>query len=188
MIKLYHPGLIYVIKKWETGTHFYEQKQVSTVKKIHTIHLSKGEITKLTMMIHKGNENTRIITRSRILLMANEGKKDPEIYTVLSLSNKTPYEIRKRYDERGLMKALYDAPRPGQPRKLDGKQEAKVVAIACTKAPKGYDHWTMDLLTEEVHNQGMTIGRTAVWKVLLRNDTKPWRKKNVVHPGPYSGI
>ena len=46
---------------------------------------------------------------------------------------------------------------------------------------KGYDHRTMDLLTEEVHTQGMVISRTAVWKVLLRNDTKPWRKKNVVY-------
>lgn len=35
----------------------------------------------------------------------------------------------------------------------------------------------MDLLTEEVNNQGMEIGRTAVWKILLRNNTKPWRKK-----------
>ncbi|SRR6266487_1137038 len=156
------------------------------MRKIHSIQLSEEEITKLTMIIHKGKENTRVITRSRVLLLANDGKKDPEIYTVLSLSTKTPYEIRKRYHEGGLQNALYDAPRPGQPRKLNGKQEAKVIAIACTKAPKGYDHWTMDLLTEEVHNQGMTIGRTAVWKVLLRNDIKPWRKKNVVYSGHYS--
>jgi putative transposase len=161
-------------------------RQVNTVKKIHTIHLPEGEVTRLTLIIHKGKENTRVITRARVLLMANEGKKDPEIYTVLSLSVKTPYEIRKRCHEGGLKKALYDAPRPGQPRKLNGKQEAKVVAIACTKAPKGYDHWTMDLLTEEVHNQGMEIGRTAVWKILLRSDTKPWRKKNVVYSGHYA--
>lgn len=149
------------------------------MKKIHKIHLSKEEVARLTTIIHKGKENTRVITRSRVLLLANDGKKDPEIYTVLSLSAKTPYEIRKRYARGGLQVALYDAPRPGQPRKLNVKQEAKVVAIACTKAPKGYDHWTMDLLTEEVHNQGMVIGRTAVWKILLRNETKPWRKKNV---------
>jgi len=156
------------------------------MKKIHAIHLPEEEVIRLRMIIHKGKENTRVITRSRILLMANEGKKDPEIYTVLSLSTKTPYEIRKRYTQGGLQKALYDAPRSGQPRKLDGRQEAKVVAIACTKAPKGFDHWTMDLLTGEVHNQGMTIGRTAVWKILLRNDTKPWRKKNVVYSEYYA--
>jgi|SRR6267142_2630940 len=156
---------------------FTFQRQVYNVQKMHTIALAEKEVVKLTMIIHKGKENTRVITRSRVLLMANEGKKDSQIYTALSLSTKTPYEIRKRYHEGGLQNALYDAPRPGQPRKLTGKQEAKIVAIACTKAPKGHDHWTMDLLTEEVNRKGMTIGRTAVWKVLLHNDTKPWRKK-----------
>lgn len=169
-----------------TGMALTFRRQVNIVKKIHTIHLSEKEITKLRIIIHKGKENTRVITRSRVLLMAREGKRDSEIYTVLSLSTKTPYEIRKRYHEGGLQKALYDAPRPGQPRKLDGKQEAKVVAIACTKAPKGYAHWTMDLLTEAVRSAGISIGRTAIWRVLLRNDTKPWRKKNVVYSAHYA--
>ena len=156
------------------------------IKIKYPIALSEKELQTLQQIIHKGVANTRTITRARILRMAHDGKKDKEIYEVLNLAVTTPYDIRKRYNEGGLQKALYDAPRPGQPRKLNGKQEAKVVAIACTKAPKGYDHWTMDLLTEEVRNQGMSVSRTAVWKVLLRNDTKPWRKKNVVYSQDYS--
>ncbi len=156
------------------------------IKIKHPITLSEKELQKLQQIIHKGVTNTRTITRARILCMAHEGKMDKEIYGALDLAVTTPYDIRKRYHEGGLNRALHDLPRPGQPRKLNGKQEAKVVAIACTKAPKGYDHWTMDLLTEEVRNLGMAIGRTAVWKILLRNDTKPWRKKNVVHSRHYS--
>lgn len=149
------------------------------IKIKHPITLSEKELQKLQQIIHKGVANTRTITRARILCMAHGGKTDKEIYDVLDLAVTTPYDIRKRYHEGGLKKALYDAPRPGQPRKLNGKQEAKIVAIACTKAPKGYDHWTMDLLTGEARSRGMAISRTAVWKILLRNDTKPWRKKNV---------
>ncbi len=153
---------------------------------IYRVKLPKSENEQLQIITHKGTANARIIIRANVLLLAHEGKRDKEIYQVLHLATSTPYDIRKRYHEGGLNRALYDLPRPGQPRKLNGKQEAKVVAIACTKAPKGYDHWTMDLLTGEVRNQGMAIGRTAVWKILLRNETKPWRKKNVVYSRHYA--
>jgi len=156
------------------------------IKLKHTIAIPDTEKRQLQQIIHKGVANTHVITRARVIELADAGKTDKEIYGALGLAVSTPYDIRKRYHEGGLQKALYDAPRPGQPRKLTGVQEAKIVALACTKAPKGYTHWTMDLLTEEVHTQGMGIGRTAVWKVLLRNDTKPWRKKNVVYPRGYA--
>ena len=167
---------------------FAFRRQVNKVKKIHTIHLTELEITRLTMVVRKGIENARVITRSRVLLMANNGKKDPDIYKALSLSTKTPYEIRKRYHAGGLKSAIYDRPRPGQPRRFNGAQEAEIIAIACTEAPKGYAHWTLDLLTEEAQNRGIMIGRTAVWKVLLHNNLKPWRKKNVVHKQDYAGV
>jgi transposase len=150
------------------------------MRKIHTIHLTQQEKGTLAEIVTKGREQARVITRARVLLLADEGKTDPEIYAFLALSTKTPYAIRKRYREGGLSVALYDRPRPGQPRKLNGSQEAKITAIACTKAPKGYRHWTMDLLTKEVHNKlQIGISRSAVYHVLLRNNLKPWREKNV---------
>lgn len=152
----------------------------------YVVKLTDEALQTVHQIIQKGISYARVITRARILLAAHAGKKDEEICAAFQVVRSTVHDTRKHYHEGGLQRALYDLPRPGQPCKLNGKQEAKVVAIACTKAPKGYDHWTMDLLTEEVHNQGITIGRTAVWKVLLRNDTKPWRKKNVVYPHDYS--
>ena len=57
---------------------------------------------------------------------------------------------------------------------LTGIQEAEVIAIACTKAPTGYKRWTLDFLTEEVKSKlNVSIGRTAIWKVLLRSNEKP---------------
>jgi len=157
-------------------------RTILSARKIHTTSLTGTEIQQLKELIHKGVVNARVITRARVLLMAHEGKMDKAMYETLDLAVSTPYDIRKRYHEGGLQKALYDAPRPGKERILSGKQEAEVIAIACSEAPKGYVRWTLDLLTEEVHNQlEVAIGRTAIWKVLLRNDTKPWLKKNVVY-------
>jgi transposase len=154
----------------------------------YIVKLTDEAYQKVQQIIQKGMSHARVITRARIVLAAHAGKKDEEICAALQVVRSTVHDTRKHYHEGGIQRALYELPRTGQPRKLNGKQEAKVVAIACTKAPKGYDHWTMDLLTEEVHTQGMAIGRTAVWKILLRNDTKPWRKKNVVYSEDYSRI
>lgn len=157
-------------------------------KTIHIIRLTDKEYHRLIMLVKNGIEHARTITRARVLLLAHAGKIDKEIAGIFSLSTKTPYEIRKRYHIGGLERALYDRPRPGQPRRFNGAQEAEIVAIACTKAPKGYAHWTLDLLTEEAHGRGIRIGRTAVGQVLLRNNLKPWRKKNVVHKQNYAGV
>lgn len=137
-------------------------------------------------LIRKGTTKARTITRARILLMVDEGKKDKEIYQTLHIGNSTTHDIRKKYKKGGLHIALYDLPRPGKERILTGTQEAEVTAIACTKAPKGYKRWTLDLLTEEVKSKlKVTIGRTAIWKVLLRSNEKPWLKKNVVYSKRY---
>lgn len=158
------------------------------MQKLHSVNLSQEERVKLTLMVKKGIERAQVITRARVLLLASTGKTDKAIANALLLSTKTPYEIRKRRSLGGLQKALFDRPRPGQPRRFNGAQEAEIIAIACTKAPKGYAHWTLDLLTEKVRGRGISIGRTAIWKVLLRNNLKPWRKKNVVHKRDYAGV
>ncbi len=159
------------------------------IKLKHVVRLQEVEKMQLQQILHKGIANTRTISRARVLLKADTGKTDKEIYEALDLSVSTPYDIRKRYHEGGLQKALYDAPRPGQKRKLSGAQEAKVVTIACTTPPDGYSRWTLDLLTEEVKEKlGVIIGRTAIWKVCLRNELKPWREKNVGDFRNYAGV
>lgn len=144
--------------------------------------LSPEEKLILENLIHRGITKARTITRARILLLAAQEKTDNIICNALSIVRSVVYDTRKHYVTGGLKRALYDLPRPGKKRKLTGKQEAEVIAIACSKAPKGYVRWTLDLLTGETKDKlGVSIGRTAIWKVLLRNDTKPWLKKNVVY-------
>lgn len=148
----------------------------------YQVKLTPEEKTTLQTLISKGSAKARSITRARILLMADKGCRDLEIIQSLQVASSTPHDTRQHFVEGGLKRALFDAPRPGQKKKLTGAQEAEVVAIACTKAPKGYVRWTLDLLTEEVISKlGVSIGRTAIWHVLLRNNLKPHRKKNVVY-------
>jgi putative transposase len=150
------------------------------MKKVHTIHLAEEEKARVDQIVKKGREQARVITRARVVLFAHEGRSDAEIASLLSLSVKTPYEIRKRYHQGGIDRALYDLARPGQPRKLTSIQEARVITIACTTPPDGYAQWTLDLLREETQKQtGIAISRSAIWKVCLRNELKPWREKNV---------
>lgn len=158
-----------------------------SAQKLYRVALTEPQHSTLTQLVHKGHCSVRVITRARVLLLAHDGKTDKEIYTSLDLADSTPGDIRQRFAKGGLNRALYDAPRPGQERKLSGKQEAEVIAIACTAAPKGYVRWTLDLLTEEVTGKlGVSIGRTALWHVLLRNNLKPHRKKNVVYSQGHS--
>lgn len=148
----------------------------------YKVTLTPEERITVAALIGKGTAKARTITRARILLLVHEGNIDETICKALGVVRSVVYDVRKHYVEAGLQRALFDLPHKGAQRKLTGKQEAAVVAIACTKAPKGYARWTLDLLTEEINTRlGVSIGRTAIWKVLLRNDTKPWLKKNVVY-------
>ena len=83
--------------------------------------LSADEQSTLLALIHKGTVKARTMTRARILLLSHEGKKDKEIISALHTATSTPHDIRKKYTEGGLTKALYDLPRPGKKRKLTGK-------------------------------------------------------------------
>lgn len=153
----------------------------------YTVVLTPEEQATATALIRKGTVKARTITRARILLLAHEGNIDKTICHALGVVRSVVYDVRKHYVDGGMKRALFDLSHKGAQRKLNGKQEAEVIVIACTKAPKGYVRWTLDLLTEEVKKKvGVSIGRTAIWKVLLRNDIKPWLKKNVVYSQSHS--
>jgi len=101
----------------------------------------------------------------------------------LGLGRSTVQRTREHDRAGGLNRALDDAPRPGQPPKLDDNAEAHLVAIACSDAPEGRDHWTLELLQERMiaDKKVKTISTVAIWKHLKKRGIKPWREKNVVH-------
>jgi len=115
-------------------------------RKKYIVTLSKEESEQLREMTRKGELKARKFKRAMILLKANEGLSDPQIMAAVDVSRPTVERIRKGYVLGGLEKALNEDPRPGQKRKLDGREEAQLIAIACTQPPAGHDHWTMRLL------------------------------------------
>jgi len=115
-------------------------------KKKYLINLMDEERCELDQLTHKGLVKARQLKRAMILLKADEGLTDPQIMAALNVSRPTVERIRKRYVEGGLEKALNEDPRPGQRRKLDGRGEAHLIALACSQPPAGHDHWTLRLL------------------------------------------
>ena len=89
----------------------------------------------------------------RILLLADEGRIDKEIASFLGSAVTTVERVRKRFVEEGLEAALSERPkRPGAARKLDGRQEAFLMALACSDVPEGKGHWSMRMLAEKASN------------------------------------
>jgi transposase len=112
--------------------------------------LTESEREQLLNIARRGKSSARKVKRSLILCKADEGLNDQEIAQALLVGASTVSRVRCRFVEEGLESALNERPRPGQRRKLDGKQEAHLVAVACSQAPAGHAHWTLRLLADKV--------------------------------------
>ena len=88
------------------------------------VDLAEEERVRLRTLLRRGKASVRMVARARVLLRAEEGYTDAAIAAVLDVGTATVGRIRKRFVERGLEQALREQPRPGQRRKLSGKQEA----------------------------------------------------------------
>lgn len=118
-------------------------------KKKYIIDLSADERQQLQHLIRRGKTSTRKLTRARLLLKASDGFTDLEIVAALNVGVATVERIRKRFIESGL-DAINERPRPGNRPKLDRKAQARLIAEACSKAPEGRKHWTLQLLADRV--------------------------------------
>lgn len=160
-----------------------EQKEKRQKEKI-LIPLSGEEITSLKNIVKKGESNARVTTRARILLLSHKGKTNKEIIEALDCWHDMIHVVRKRYKDRGSIdKAIHDAPRPGQPKKITKEHEAFVIATVCTDAPEGHGHWTLEALRDkllETYEDLTSVSHERIRHILLRSAMKPWREKNVV--------
>lgn len=114
------------------------------------IALKEGEVEMLEGIVSRGTEHARVIRRAHSLLLAHQKQQDQNIAKFLQVNSNTVSATRRRYHEVGLPGALYEKARPGAKRRLDGKQEAVVIALACSDAPDGAGQWTMQLLADKL--------------------------------------
>ncbi len=123
--------------------------------KKYIVKLEADEREQLLEMTRKGTIGARKMKRAQILLKADEGWKDKDIIQALNTNRSTVERTRKRLVEGGLDKALNEDPRPGQRVKLAGNAEAHLIALACSDAPGGRDHWPLRLLADKLVELGV---------------------------------
>jgi len=143
----------------------------------YRVELSEAERDELTTMLSGGKHAVRKLKRAQILLAATAGAGDEEIARSVGVGGSTVYRTKRRFVLGNLEAALSEEPRPGAQRKLSGKEEALLVATACSKPPAGRARWTLELLAGEMVKltEHVELSRETVRRRLAANDLKPWR-------------
>ena len=144
----------------------------------YRVELSQAEREELRALLSGGKHAARKLKRAQILLAADAGTNDEEIAVSVGVGGSTVYRTKRRFVLGNLEAALSEEPRPGAERKLSGKEEALLVATACSKPPAGRKRWTLELLADEMVRltEHADLSRETVRRRLAENDLKPWRK------------
>jgi transposase len=144
----------------------------------YRVELSQAERDDLKALLSGGKHAVRKVKRAQILLAAEAGASDEEIAIRIGVGGSTVYRTKRRFVLGNLELALREEPRPGAERKLSGKEEALLVATACSSPPEGRARWTIDLLAGEMVRltEHDSISRDTVRRRLAENELKPWRK------------
>src|SRR3974390_1835879 len=145
----------------------------------YRVELTQSERAELRQLLSGGKQPVRKLKRAQILLAADAGVSDDEIALSVGVGGSTVYRTKRRFVEGNLERGLSEQPRPGAQRKLTGKEEALLVATACSNPPVGRARWTLELLADEmvkltVHE---SLSRETVRRRLAESDLKPWRRK-----------
>jgi transposase len=119
----------------------------------------------------------RVAKRVRILLLLDERHSVDEVSERVGCGTATVKRVRRHYLATGWERAVFDAPRPGRPKKLADAEERELIALACTDPPAGAARWTIRLLVKHCDKD---IGFGIVQRTLKEDQLKPWREKNVV--------
>jgi hypothetical protein len=125
--------------------------------KRYVVTLTADERSGLEALVRSGKRSARTITRARILLLADQGDggpgwEDRRAAEALGCGHRTVERVRERFVTAGLDAALTHKPQdqPSRERVLDGAAEARLIALACSKAPGGRARWTLRMLADKL--------------------------------------
>jgi transposase len=122
----------------------------------YIVRLEPQERQTLLDLVRTGRRSAAVLTHARILLQADAGDRGPSrddaaVAAATEASVSTVYRVRQAFVEHGVDAALHrKRPTGRQYRKLDGAQEARLVAVACSKPPAGRSRWTLRLLADRL--------------------------------------
>lgn len=121
----------------------------------YIVNLTEEEREGLQKLVTSGRTAARTLTRARILLKTASGAKDETIAQALDVALATIYRVRQRCVEEGVEAAITARrPRRDYRRKLDGDQEAHLIALVCGQAPEGHVRWSLRLLANSMVELG----------------------------------
>lgn len=146
----------------------------------YVVELSDDERVELMALVARGKTAIRKVKRAQILLALDSGQLDVDISAVLGVGTSTIYRTKQDLFEDGLDYALNGETGSRTARKLlSGKEEALLIATACSPPPVGRSRWTLELLAGQMvmltdHAQ---VSRETVRRRLLENELKPWRQE-----------
>ena len=140
------------------------------MRKAAFVRLTPVQRAELTERLEREALNGRQRRHFQILLAADEGGTDEQVAVATGASRSTVERTRRRFAAEGLDAALTDKPRSGAPAKLDGKQEAMIVALACSDAPEGQARWTARLLANRAVESEVveSVSESTVRRVLKK--------------------
>lgn len=154
-------------------------------KRKNPVSLTGDDRGKLEGLIARGHAPARQLTHARILLKADEGEDAPseaswpgvKIADALEISRSTVSRVRARFAQEDLEAALvHRRPKNTKPRKLDGSQEAHLIALACSAPPRGRKRWSVRLLAERfvrLECAQEPISRELVRRTLKKASSNP---------------
>src|SRR5215831_16802278 len=142
----------------------------------YRVALSQAERDQLGEMLSGGKHAARKLKRAQILLAADSGVGDAVIAASVSVGESTVYRTKRRFVEGNVELALSEE--PGSGRKLTGKEEALLIATACSSPPEGRARWTLELLAGEMvkRTEHAELSRETVRRRLKENQLKPWQQ------------
>lgn len=151
----------------------------------HIIRLTAKERKYLLDIVKNGKAGAKKIMHARVLLETDisEGKEKPDtaVADLLCLDIATIRRIRKRCVEEGIEAALSRKPHSStRPLKFDGEKEAHLIALCCSNAPEGRQHWTMKLLADKVVQLNIVdeVAPATVWRALKKTNLNLGKKKS----------
>lgn len=146
----------------------------------YIVELSEEEKQELVDYCKKGMVNVRKYKRAAILLKADRCRYTTEqICEAVQVSSSTVFRVKRQFVEENLAAALNEGARSGAMRKTSAKDEATLIATACTKPPTGHARWTLSLLGERLVTLTDldSISYETIRRRLKENALKPWQKK-----------
>src|SRR5258707_13923997 len=151
----------------------------------YVVNLSRTERDALQELIQNEAPRSRQVKHAKILLESELGGSAAKIAYKVGVGHSTVERTRQRYAQGGLAAALHDKPRPGGAPKLDGKQQAFVVALACSDTPDGQERWSMQMLADKLVELGVVdepVSHDTIGRVLKKMTSSLGAKNNGVLP------